>query len=107
MGLLNDLVDDLKKLKLKKEEVEIPVEQQLTPINLRVEGINSLQDVEKVVNFIKEGDIVLVRSKISGQEAYKSAVKRLKDACTEVNGDIIGFGDNSLLIAPSNVKIVR
>jgi SepF-like predicted cell division protein (DUF552 family) len=109
MGLLHDLVDDLKKIKPKKEpEVqELPVESTFNPINLRIEVIKSLQDVERVAGFVKNGDIVFVRSKTADQELFKNAAKMLKEASAEVNGDIIGFSDNSLLVTPNTVKIVR
>jgi len=110
MGLLHDLADDLKKIVPKKEEAEIQeVEpEQLQPnINLRIEGIKSLQDVEKVLEFLKGGDIVFVKSKVPTMEDYRNVVKRLKDFCAEINGDIIGIGENNLIIVPGNVKIVR
>jgi SepF-like predicted cell division protein (DUF552 family) len=110
MGLLHDLVDDLKKIVPKKgEEAKIEEElQQLQPtINLRIEGIKSLQDVERVLEFLKGGDIVFIKSKVPTMEDYRNVVKRLKDFCTEINGDIIGIGENNLIVVPSNVKIVR
>jgi SepF-like predicted cell division protein (DUF552 family) len=110
MGLLHDLVDDLKKIVPKKgEEAKIEEElQQLQPtINLRIEGIKSLQDVERVLEFLKGGDIVFIKSKVPTMEDYRNVVKRLKDFCAEINGDIIGIGENNLIVVPSNVKIVR
>jgi SepF-like predicted cell division protein (DUF552 family) len=110
MGLLHDLVDDLKKIVPKKgEEAKIEEElQQLQPtINLRIEGIKSLQDVERVLEFLKGGDIVFIKSKVPTMEDYRNVVKRLKDFCAEINGDIIGIGENNLIVVPGNVKIVR
>jgi SepF-like predicted cell division protein (DUF552 family) len=40
-------------------------------------------------------------------EDYRNVVKRLKDFCAEINGDIIGIGENNLIVVPGNVKIVR
>lgn len=103
MGLLHDLASDLKRIIPKKEETEVQVEpEQLQPnINLRIEGIKSLQDVERVLEFLKGGDIVFIRSKVPTMEDYRNVVKRLKDFCAEINGE------NNLIVVPGNVKIVR
>jgi len=109
MGLLHDLAEDLKKVMPKREETEVQVEpEQLQPnVNLRIEGIKNLQDVERVLEFLRGGDIVFVKSKVQSMEDYRNVIKRLKDFCAEINGDIVGIGENNLIVVPGNVKIVR
>jgi len=106
MGLIHDLMDDLKKIKIRKPQ-EVPVEATQAPLNFRIETIKNIQDAEKIVEHIKQGDILLVRSKIPSMEEYKNAVKILKDACTEVNSEIVGFGENNLIITPANINLIK
>ena len=103
-GLLIDLIEDLKKLiKLKrKEEAE-----QEKIVNVRIENIKNIEEVDRIANFLRDGNIVFLRSRITNLEEYKRVVEKLKKVCVAINGDIVGIGENNLLVVPSFAKIVR
>jgi len=109
-GLLVDLIEDLKKLiKLKrKEEIEAKEEmEQLKTVNVKIETIKSIEEVERIANFLRDGSIVFLRSQFTNLEDYKRVIEKLKKVCVAINGDIVGIGENNLLVVPSFAKIVR
>ena len=60
-GLLIDLIEDLKKMiKLKrKEEAEVKEEaEQEKIVNVRIESIKSIEEVDRIANFLRDGNIV-------------------------------------------------
>jgi len=109
-GLLIDLIEDLKKLtKLKKKEeaeVKEEAEQQKT-VNVRIENIKNIEEVDRIANFLRDGNIVFLRSQFTNLEEYKRVVEKLKKVCVAINGDIVGIGENNILVVPSFAKIVR
>jgi len=109
-GLLIDLIEDLKKMiKLKrKEEAEVKEEAEREKIvNVRIESIKSIEEVDRIANFLRDGNIVFLRSRITNLEEYKRVVEKLKRVCVAINGDIVGIGENNILVVPSFAKIVR
>jgi len=109
-GLLIDLIEDLKKLiKLKKkEEAEVKEEaEQQKIVNVRIESIKDIEEVDRIANFLRDGNIVFLRSQFTNLEEYKRVVEKLKKVCVAINGDIVGIGENNLLVVPSFAKIVR
>ena len=109
-GLLIDLIEDLKKMiKLKrKEEAEVKEEAEREKIvNVRIESIKSIEEVDRIANFLRDGNIVFLRSRITNLEEYKRVVEKLKKVCVAINGDIVGIGENNILVVPSFAKIVR
>ena len=109
-GLLIDLIEDLKKMiKLKrKEEAEVKEEaEQEKIVNVRIESIKSIEEVDRIANFLRDGNIIFLRSQFTNLEEYKRVVEKLKRVCVAINGDIVGIGENNILVVPSFAKIVR
>jgi len=109
-GLLIDLIEDLKKMikPKRKEEAEVKEEAEHEKIvNVRIESIKSIEEVDRIANFLRDGNIVFLRSRITNLEEYKRVVEKLKRVCVAINGDIVGIGENNILVVPSFAKIVR
>jgi SepF-like predicted cell division protein (DUF552 family) len=102
-GLLFDLKEGLGKLFKKKEEE--PVQQQ--SVNIRIEKMKSFQDVDRIASLLQEGNIVFLMAQINDVEEYKKSIEKLKQSCTEINGDIVGVGEDNLLIVPKFARIIR
>jgi SepF-like predicted cell division protein (DUF552 family) len=105
-GLLIDLIEDLKKLKKEEAEVKEETEQEKI-VNVRIESIKNIEEVDRIANFLRDGNIVFLRSQFTNLEEYKRVVEKLKKVCVAINGDIVGIGENNLLVVPSFAKIVR
>jgi SepF-like predicted cell division protein (DUF552 family) len=109
-GLLIDLIEDLKKMikPKRKEEAEVKEEAEHEKIvNVRIESIKSIEEVDRIANFLRDGNILFLRSRITNLEEYKRVVEKLKRVCVAINGDIVGIGENNILVVPSFAKIVR
>jgi len=103
-GLLSDLKEGLGKLFKKKNEESVAVQQ---TVNIRIEKMKSFEDVDRIASLLQEGNVVFLMSQIRDMEEYKKSIEKLKQSCTEINGDIVGVGEDNLLIVPSFAKIVR
>jgi SepF-like predicted cell division protein (DUF552 family) len=103
-GLLIDLIEDLKKMIKPKRKEEAEHEK---IVNVRIESIKSIEEVDRIANFLRDGNIVFLRSRITNLEEYKRVVEKLKKVCVAINGDIVGIGENNILVVPSFAKILR
>ena len=107
----------LDKFKKKKTEVieqytEIPVsEDDLGPgKKVIIDSLNGIYEVDKVMRNVRDGHIVIVRIKNlkdTNIEELKQCTSKMRNACESMNGDIIGVGNEWLLITPENIKITR
>jgi len=77
---------------------------------VKVATIHDLKDTPRVKDEVYNGNIVIVdigRLKMD-KISYERVVRDLKDVASDVNGDIIGLGDQKyLVITPMSVKVSR
>ena len=106
-GLLADLKEDLKKIARLGRKEEVALAQPTQTVNVRIEKIKTFQDVENILSFVQNGNIVFLMPQLRDLEEYRKSIEKLKKVCNEMNGDIIGIGEENLLLVPSFVKIVR
>ena len=107
--------------KRKKEEVEEQKEEEFLEIdesllseskklNVRIESLKSFADTERIQNLIREGNIVFLRIKeLKNKDLneLKRSVDKLKKTIIAMNGDIVGIGDELLIVCPSFARIYR
>ncbi|MEM7819059.1 MAG: cell division protein SepF [Candidatus Aenigmatarchaeota archaeon] len=104
----------LEKFKPKEEEGFIEVDESLLEekeeVNLKIENLNSLADVERIQESLREGNVVFVRIKEirdRNLEELKKCVDRLKKTCMAMNGDMAIAHDDFLILTPEFVRIYR
>jgi SepF-like predicted cell division protein (DUF552 family) len=77
---------------------------------VKVATIGDLKDTPKVKEEVYNGNIVIIdigRLKMD-KITYERVLKDLKDVAKDVNGDIVGLGDQRyVVITPMSVKIAR
>ncbi|MFH7880962.1 MAG: cell division protein SepF [Candidatus Aenigmatarchaeota archaeon] len=103
-----------KKLSRKEEKEEIEIKEdafkeEIKP-KIRVEVLQSYNEVEKIQQFLREGQIVLLRIKDLREKnlsELKKSVDRLKNTVEAIKGDIVGIDNDYLLLTPSYAKISR
>ena len=79
-------------------------------IGIRIENIADFGDTEKVLKFMREGDIVMLKIKSLREKdlsELKRAVERLKRTVMAQNGDLVGVEQDWLLIVPQHVTVHR
>ncbi len=77
---------------------------------VRIAEVGDIKDSPKVKDEVYNGNIVIVdigRLKLD-KVMYERVLKDFKEVARDVNGDIIGLGDQKyVVITPMNVKISR
>jgi SepF-like predicted cell division protein (DUF552 family) len=79
-------------------------------IGIRIESIAEFGDTEKVLKFMREGDIVMLKIKSLREKdlsELKRAVERLKRTILAQNGDLVGVEQDWLLVVPQHVTVHR
>lgn len=77
---------------------------------VRPMALNSLQDYNNIVAEVNKNNIVLLNIRpLSTKNAVglKDVISRIKDAVTEVGGDIARITEYYVLITPPGIKIVK
>ncbi len=100
--------DDYMELDL--EAFEGAGEEEAASMYVKVATIADLKDTPKVKDEVYNGNIVIVDvTKLKMDRiTYERVLKDLKDVAKDVNGDIVGLGDQKyVIITPMSVKISR
>ena len=108
--VIKKIIEKIKPQKEETEEVEIPLEERKEEIKIKVEKVNEFSDTEKVLNLLRENYIVLVNIKDLRQRdlnELKRVVNRIKKSVEAIGGELIGVGEDFLLVVPAFVKIVK
>ncbi|MEM5791047.1 MAG: cell division protein SepF [Candidatus Aenigmatarchaeota archaeon] len=104
----------LEKIKPKEEEGFIEVDESLLEekgeVNVKIENLSSFNDVERIQESLREGNVVFVKIKEMRErnlEELKKCVDRLKKTCMAMNGDMAIAHDDFLVLTPEFAKIYR
>ncbi|MDT8357109.1 MAG: cell division protein SepF [Methanomicrobiaceae archaeon] len=77
---------------------------------VKIASINDLKDTPRVKDEIYNGNMVIIdvsRLKMD-KITYERVLKDLRDVAKDVNGDIVGLGDQKyVIVTPMSVKIAR
>jgi SepF-like predicted cell division protein (DUF552 family) len=79
-------------------------------IGIRIESLAEFGDTEKVLRFLREGSIVMLKIKNLKEKdlsELKRAVDRLKRTILAQNGDLVGVEQDWLLLVPEHVLVHR
>lgn len=80
-------------------------------LNLKVMGIDSFDDVDNVLDMLREKENIVVmkiRSTLATDKTeVRRAIRRVQKTTYAIGGDIIGLSEDLILIAPPSVSIDR
>ena len=79
-------------------------------IGIRIESLAEFSETEKVLRFLREGSIVMLKIKTLKEKdlsELKRAVERLKRTILAQNGDLVGVEQDWLLLVPEHVTVHR
>ena len=76
---------------------------------VRVAEISKLEEIKAFSDFVYRGNLLILDfSSIADNDVMLRRVTgELKQAVTDVGGDIAGFGRNMLIVTPTGVKVER
>ncbi|MBI2172585.1 MAG: cell division protein SepF [Candidatus Aenigmarchaeota archaeon] len=94
-----------------EEFTEVPQEDnEQKKINIMIEKLEGLVDADPIIKKVKEGHIVLAHIKglrENNMEELKQSIGKIRTYTANMNGDVVGVGDEWLVVAPSSVEIKR
>ncbi|HDI03043.1 MAG TPA: cell division protein SepF [Candidatus Pacearchaeota archaeon] len=91
--------------------VELSKEEKQKKLIVKPFILNSFEDTNKILEVLREGyAIAVIDIKPLKQKdiiELKRAISKLKKTVQALEGDIAGFGENTIIAAPSFVEIAR
>jgi len=79
-------------------------------IYLKALSLHSLDDLEKIKNEVRSGNILIVRVGPLAEKSIddvKRAINELSEFVKSIGGDIARLGEERIVLTPSNVQIWR
>jgi SepF-like predicted cell division protein (DUF552 family) len=106
------LKDLLPSLPVRKEElIELPEEVEPSEkIWIRVDKLNGMGDVDRLIKLIKEGNILFLKTKELQKKdlgEFQSSVQKLKKHCSNYGFDIAGTEEGYIVCVPKFAQIER
>lgn len=101
------------KLGKKEEEEFVEVEtgfEEENKVNVKIDTLKSYADVDRVLQFLREGHIIFLRIKdlrTKDINELKRAVEKLKKTCAAMDGDLVGVEEDFLVITPKFARVYR
>ncbi|RLG39093.1 hypothetical protein DRN79_00495 [Methanosarcinales archaeon] len=99
--------DDYVNLEL--EDYEAELREEGVKMYVKIAELTGLYDVPELRKEIYEGNMVILDISLAKHDkvVLEKAIKDLKMAAMDINGDIAGIGDDYVIIVPMGVKIER
>lgn len=94
-----------------EDYVEVPIQlDEQKGVKIVIEKLENFAAVDRVVKKLREGNIVIVKIKEmreSNLDELKHSVSKLRTVCSSMQGDIVGVGDEWVILTPANARIER
>ncbi len=108
MGLLDGLFG---KKNDNEEPTELQAEEETTEkVSVRVENLGGLNDVERMMKFLRDGNILFLKTRELQRRdigQFQTAVQKLKRVCGQYGWDIAGTEEGYLVVTPRFAQILR
>jgi SepF-like predicted cell division protein (DUF552 family) len=91
-------------------ELEMTNEEQAKHVPIVIDKIENFTCADRIIRHVREGKIVFARIrdlKNVNMDELKRSISKIKNVTTALDGDIVGVGDEWLIIAPSVAKVSR
>ena len=92
-------------------EIDLEKEKENKKVLVKLFVLNQYEDVNIILNALREGytiaviDIRVLRKKDSIE--LKRAISKIKKTTDALEGSIVGFGENIIIVTPSFAKVQR
>lgn len=109
MALLKDILGKFKTTK--EEPMELQAEEESTEkVSVRVENLGGLNDVDRIMKFLREGNILFLKTRELQKRdlgQFQTTVQKLKRVCGQYGWDIAGTEEGYLVVTPRFAQITR
>ncbi len=79
-------------------------------MSIRIESVNGLADVERVGTYLKQGDVVFIKTKDLQKRdvgLFQTSLQKMKRLSTQFNWDMVALQEGYIILTPSFVRIER
>ena len=94
-----------------EEYLELPLEiEQQQHVKIMIEKMDTYGSVDRVLRKVREGHIVVAQIKqLHDQDIgqLKAAISKIKAISENIGGDVVGVGDEWIVVTPANVRVER
>ncbi len=91
--------------------VEVPIElEEQKRVRIMIEKLENYAAADRITKKLREGNIVIVKVKElkdSNLDELKHAVSKMRTVCSSMQGDIVGIGDEWILLTPPTARIEK
>ena len=93
------------------EYSELPIEdgKEAAKVYIFIEKISDILSADTVMQKVRQGNIVIagIKDVKERKDELRQIISKLKNMTASSDGDIIGVGDEWLILAPKSAEIVR
>ncbi len=91
-------------------ELPLDLEQKQEHMNIVIEKLEDFTDTDRIIRKVRTGAIVIVGIrdiKERSMDELKHAISKFKTSVAVFNGDIVGVGDEFVILTPATARIRR
>ena len=91
-------------------ELPIDLEDKQEHMKVVIEKLDDFTDTDRIIRKVRTGSIAVVNikgMKERSMDELKHAISKFKTAVSMFNGDIVGVGDEFVILTPGTAKIHR
>jgi SepF-like predicted cell division protein (DUF552 family) len=91
-------------------ELEMHEEEHLKHVPIVIDRIENFTCADRIIRHVREGKIVFARIKDIknvNMDELKRSIAKIKTVTSSIDGDMVGVGDEWLIIAPSVARVSR
>ena len=96
---------------LLEEYAELPLQiEEQKHVKIMIDNMESYASADRILRKVREGHIVVAQIKQlrnQNMDQLKAAVSKIKAVTETIEGDVVGIGEEWLVVTPKNVKIQR
>lgn len=91
-------------------ELPIDLDQKQEHMKIIIEKLEDFTDTDRIIRKVRSGAIIIVNIKSikeRSMDELKHAISKFKTSVTVFNGDIVGVGDEFVILTPATARIRR
>jgi len=106
---LSDLLNKTEEDEVEYLEVDLGKKEKKAKVLVKPFILEKFEDVNNILNFLREGYTIAVIdiAKLKSRDIIelKRAISKIKKTAEALEGDIAGFGENTIIVTPSFAEI--
>ncbi len=91
-------------------EMPVEIEEKGGHVKIIIEKLENYAAADRVIKKLREGNIVILKVKElkdSNLNELKHVISKLRTVCNSIEGDIVGVGDEWIILTPANARVER